>query len=51
MKSVELNKLEYKLLVGLDDIRLPAGVKVRYLYADREQEGGDKCCPLILYGQ
>ena len=40
MKEVELNKMEYKCPVGLDEIRLPPGVKVRYLYAEGELEGG-----------
>ena len=42
MKEVELNEVKYKRPVGLDEERLPPGVKVRYLYADGEQEGGDK---------
>jgi len=33
--------VQYKRLVGTKEKRLPAGVKVRYLYQPGEYEGGD----------
>jgi len=42
LKSVDTKEVVYKRPVGLKEKRLPAGVKVRYLYAPGEQEGGEK---------
>ena len=33
---------EYKRPVGFDEVRLPPGVLVRYLYAPGEGEGGER---------
>jgi len=47
-ESIKLKKVDqpkevhYKRPVGLKEKRLPAGVKVRYLYAPGELEGGEK---------
>ena len=45
--AIELDKMSvksesYKRPVGLDEVRLPPGVLVRYLYAPGEGEGGDR---------
>ena len=45
--AIELDKVQvkgegYKRPVGLDEVRLPPGVLVRYLYAPGEGEGGDR---------
>ena len=45
--AIELDKVtvkagSYKRPVGLDEVRLPPGVLVRYLYAPGEGEGGDR---------
>ena len=42
MKIVNENHVKYKRPVGLDEIRLPQGVKVRYLYQPGELEGGSQ---------
>ena len=42
LKEVEENHVKYKRPVGLDETRLPTGVKVRYLYAPGELEGGNQ---------
>lgn len=42
LKEVNENHVNYKRPVGLEEQRLPAGVKVRYLYASGELEGGNK---------
>jgi len=43
LKKVDQQKeVNYKRPVGLKEKRLPAGVKVRYLYAPGELEGGEK---------
>jgi hypothetical protein len=42
LKKLELVKANYKRPVGLEEKRLPGGVKVRYLYAPGEEEGGEK---------
>jgi len=41
LKEVDVKHVEYKRSVGLDEMRLPPGVKVRYLLAPGEDEGGD----------
>ncbi|KXJ06312.1 uncharacterized protein LOC110234463 [Exaiptasia diaphana] len=41
LKEVDVKPVEYKRPVGLDEVRLPPGVKVRYLLAPGEDEGGD----------
>ena len=40
--NIDTNKVEYKRIVGLKEERLPGFVKVRYLYAPGEEEGGEK---------
>ena len=42
MKEVKVKKAEYKRPVGFDEVRLPPGVLVRYLYAPGEGEGGER---------
>ena len=42
LKEVNENHVSYKRPVGLKEDRLPPGVKVRYLYAPGELEGGNK---------
>ena len=43
-KTLEVKQYtpNYKRVVGLDEVRLPPGVKVRFLYAPAEDEGGEK---------
>ncbi|EDO36626.1 predicted protein [Nematostella vectensis] len=41
LKEVDVKPVEYKQSVGLDEVRLPPAVKVRYLLAPGEDEGGD----------
>ena len=40
--EIKHNKPKYKRLVGSDEVRLPPGVKVRFLFASGEDEGGEK---------
>ena len=40
--EVKQYKPNYKRVVGLDEERLPPGVKVRFLFASGEDEGGEK---------
>ena len=40
--EIKYSKPKYKRLVGLDEVRLPPGVKVRFLFAQGEDEGGEK---------
>ena len=40
--EIKHNKLNYKPVVGLDEVKLPPGVKVRFLFAPGEDEGGEK---------
>ena len=40
--EVKQYKPNYKRVVGLDEERLPPGVKVRFLFAPGEDEGGEK---------
>ena len=42
LDKVSVKKVEYKRPVGLDEVRLPPGVLVRYLYAPGEGEGGER---------
>ena len=42
MEQVGVTSGEYKRPVGLEEVRLPPGVLVRYLYAPGEGEGGDR---------
>ena len=42
LKEVNENHVSYKRPVGLKEERLPSGVKVRYLYASGELEGGNR---------
>ena len=42
LDKVSAKKEEYKRPVGLDEVRLPPGVLVRYLYAPGEGEGGER---------
>ena len=42
MGQVSVKKEEYKRPVGMEEVRLPPGVLVRYLYAPGEGEGGDR---------
>ena len=42
LEKVSINVGSYKRSVGLDEVRLPPGVLVRYLYAPGEGEGGEK---------
>ena len=39
---MSVKKEEYKRPVGMEEVRLPPGVLVRYLYAPGEGEGGDR---------
>ena len=53
--AIELDKMSvksesYKRPVGLDEVRLPPGVLVRYLYAPGEGEGGIATEQQILFG-
>ena len=41
-KEIKQSSPSYKRIVGLDEVKLPLGVKVRYLYAPEEDEGGEK---------
>ena len=40
--EIRYNKPNYKRVVGLDEVRLPPGVKVRFLFAPGEDQGGEK---------
>ena len=40
--DVSINEVNYGRPVGLDEVKLPPGVKVRYLYSPGEGEGGEK---------
>ena len=40
-KEVNVKPFDYKRPVGLNEVRLPPGVQVRYLIAPGEDEGGD----------
>ena len=40
--EIRYNKPNYKRVVGLDEVRLPPGVKVRFLFTPGEDEGGEK---------
>ena len=40
--EIKHNKPNHKRIVGLDEVRLPPGVKVRFLFAPGEDEGGEK---------
>ena len=42
MKEVDIDPPKYKRVVGHDEVRLPPGVKVRYLLAPGELEGGER---------
>ena len=42
MKEVDIDPPKYKRVVGLDEVRLPLGVRVRYLLAPGELEGGER---------
>ena len=42
LKEIKNNKPNYKRVVGSDEVRLPPGVKVRFLFAQGEDEGGAK---------
>ena len=42
MDKVTVKKKEYERPVGLNEVRLPPGVLVRYLYAPGEGEGGER---------
>ena len=42
MDRVDVKSGEYKRPVGFDEVRLPPGVLVRYLYAPGEGEGGER---------
>jgi len=42
LKEVDVKPVEYKRPVGLDEVRLPPGVRVRYLLAPGEEEGGER---------
>ena len=42
LEKVGVKVGEYKRPVGLDEVRLPPGVLVRYLYAPGEGEGGER---------
>ena len=39
--EIRYSKPNYKRVVGLDEVRLPPGVKVRFLFAPGEDEGGE----------
>ena len=40
--DVSVNGTNYGRPVGLDEVKLPPGVKVRYLYSPGEGEGGER---------
>ena len=40
--DVPINETNYGRPVGLDEVKLPPGVKVRYLYSPGEGEGGER---------
>ena len=40
--DVSINGANYGRPVGLDEVKLPPGVKVRYLYSPGEGEGGER---------
>ena len=40
--DVPINGTNYGRPVGLDEVKLPPGVKVRYLYSPGEGEGGER---------
>ncbi len=42
LKDVDIEPRSYKRVVGLDEVRLPLGVRVRYLLAPGELEGGER---------
>ena len=42
MKELNVETKNYKRVVGLDEVRLPPSVKVRYLLSPGELEGGEK---------
>ena len=42
LKEVEIDKINYKRPVGLQEKRLPSGVQVRYLLSPGEDEGGER---------
>ena len=42
MKELDVEPKNYKRVVGLDEVRLPPEVKVRYLLSPGELEGGEK---------
>ena len=47
VKTIELDEVyiasqRYKQAVGLDEVRLPIGVRVRYLLTPGEDEGGER---------
>ena len=42
LTEIKNNKPKYKRLVGSDEVRLPPGVKVRFLFTPGEDEGGEK---------
>jgi len=42
LKEVDVKSVEYKRPVGLDEVRLPPGVQVRYLFAPGEDEGDNR---------
>ena len=42
MDKVLVKKVEYRRPVGMNEVRLPPGVLVRYLYAPGEREGGER---------
>ena len=48
--DVSINGTNYGRPVGLDEVKLPPGVKVRYLYSPGEGEGGERRRQLIRYG-
>ena len=42
LKEVDIEPKKYRRVVGIDEVRLPPGVKVRYLLAPGELEGGEQ---------
>ena len=42
MKEVDIKTKNYKRVVGLDEVRLPTEVRVRYLLSPGELEGGER---------
>ena len=48
--EIKNNKPKYKRLIGSDEVRLPPGVKVRFLFAQGEDEGGEKCKQQTQFG-